>query len=96
MAARAERDLDHRGKCRRLRDEIREFIDDHWQRFGRRGPETEQGIDHINAGAETRLFDLAGFALDVERLMAVFIQVVTVPGLKPRIRDRVVASAVPL
>lgn len=50
----------------------------------------------IDASAETGLFDLAGFALDVERLMAVFTQVVTVPGLKPRIRDRVVDSAVPL
>lgn len=50
----------------------------------------------IDASAETRLFDLAGFTLDVEQLMAVFTQVVTVSGLKPRIRDRVVASAVPL
>ena len=50
----------------------------------------------IDASAETGLFDLAGFALDVERLMAVFTQVVTLPGLKPRIRDRVVDSAVPL
>ncbi|MGH3833118.1 MAG: nucleotidyltransferase family protein [Pseudonocardiaceae bacterium] len=50
----------------------------------------------IDASAETGLFDLAGFALDVEQLMAVFTQVVTVPGLKPRIRDRVVDSAVPL
>ncbi len=50
----------------------------------------------IDASAETGLFDLAGFALDVEQLMAVFTQVVTVHGLKPRIRDRVVSSAVPL
>lgn len=50
----------------------------------------------IDVGEETGLFDLAGFALDVEQLMAVFTQVVTVPGLKPRIRDRVVSSAVPL
>ncbi|MGH3751371.1 MAG: nucleotidyltransferase family protein [Pseudonocardiaceae bacterium] len=41
----------------------------------------------IDASAETGLFDLADFALDVEQLMAVFTQVVTVPGLKPRIRD---------
>jgi len=50
----------------------------------------------IDASAETGLFDLAGFALDIEQLMAVFTQVVTVPGLKPRIRDRVIDSAVPL
>ena len=50
----------------------------------------------IDASAETGLFDLAGFSLDVERLMAVFTQVVNVPGLNPRIRDRVVDSAVPL
>ena len=42
------------------------------------------------------MFGLPGFALDVKRLMAVFTQVVTVPGLKPRIRHRVVDSAVPL
>ncbi|MGH3707836.1 MAG: nucleotidyltransferase family protein [Pseudonocardiaceae bacterium] len=50
----------------------------------------------IDASAETGFFDLAGFTLDVEQLMAVFTQVVTVPGLKPRIWDRVVDSAVPL
>ncbi|MGH3866466.1 MAG: hypothetical protein ACRDQ4_10085 [Pseudonocardiaceae bacterium] len=42
------------------------------------------------------MFDLAGFALGIEQLMAVFTQVVTVPGLQPRIRDRVLDSAVPL
>ncbi len=50
----------------------------------------------IDTSAETGLFDLAGFALGVEQLMAVFTQVVTVPGLKPRIRDRIVDSTVPL
>lgn len=50
----------------------------------------------IDAGPETDLFDLGGFAVDVEQVVAVFTQVATVPGLKPRIRDRVVASAVPL
>lgn len=50
----------------------------------------------IDGSTETGLFDLAGFALDVEQLMTVFTQVVTVAGLKPRIRDRVVDSAVPL
>jgi uncharacterized protein len=42
------------------------------------------------------LFSMAGFALDVEDLMGVFTQVATVAGLKPRIRDRVVAHAVPV
>ncbi len=31
----------------------------------------------IDASTETGLFDLAGFAVDVERLMVVFTQVVT-------------------
>jgi len=42
------------------------------------------------------LFAMAGFAVDVEELMGVFTQVATVAGLKPRIRDRVVAQAVPV
>ena len=42
----------------------------------------------IHASPETGLFDLAGFALDVEQLTTVFTQVVTVPGLKPRILRR--------
>jgi uncharacterized protein len=40
--------------------------------------------------------DLTGFALDVEDLLAVFTQVATVNGLKPRLRDRILADAVPL
>lgn len=42
------------------------------------------------------LFTLTGFALDVEDLLGVFTQVVTVPGLKARIRDRVLTEAVPV
>ena len=38
--------------------------------------------------------DLTSFALAVEDLLAVFTQVATVPGLKPRLRDRVLAEAV--
>lgn len=42
------------------------------------------------------LWDLTDFALDVEELLGVFTQVVTERGLKPRIRDRVLAEVVPL
>lgn len=42
------------------------------------------------------LIDLAEFALDVEALLGVHTQVVTIAGLKPRIRQRVLAEAVPL
>ena len=65
-------------------------------RVGRQGDANGNSDLLIDARAETGLFDLTGFALGVEQLMAVFTQVVTVPGLKPRIRDRVVDSAVPL
>lgn len=41
-------------------------------------------------------FDLAGFALDVEDLLGVFTQVATPNGLNPRIRDKILAEAVPL
>ncbi len=40
------------------------------------------------------LVDLAEFALDVEALLGVHTQVVTVGGLKPRIRQRVLDEAV--
>lgn len=40
--------------------------------------------------------DLTGFALAVEDLLAVFTQVATPSGLKPRLRDRVLTEAVPL
>ncbi len=40
------------------------------------------------------LLAMTGFALDVEELLRVFTQVVTVPGLEARIRDRVVAELV--
>jgi predicted nucleotidyltransferase len=42
----------------------------------------------------TGLFALSGFALDVEALLNVFTQVTTPKGLKPRMRDRVLADAV--
>lgn len=41
-------------------------------------------------------FDLAGFAIDVEDLLGVFTQVATPNGLKPRVRDKILADAVPL
>lgn len=41
-------------------------------------------------------FDMAGFAIDVEQLMGVFTQVATPNGLKKRIRERILAEAIPL
>lgn len=41
-------------------------------------------------------FAMSGFALDVEELLNVFTQVATPNGLKERIRDRVLAEAVPV
>lgn len=40
------------------------------------------------------LMDLASFAIEVQDLMEVFTQVVTVPGLRERLRDRVLAEAI--
>ena len=42
------------------------------------------------------LFDLSGFLLDLESLLQVQVDVVTERGLRPRIRERVLAEAVPL
>jgi len=41
-------------------------------------------------------FDMSGFALDVEGLLNVFTQVATPNGIKARMRERVLAEAVPV
>ena len=50
----------------------------------------------VAAGSDTTLLDLSGFALAVEQIVGRHVDVATVPGLKPRIRGRVLAEAVPL
>jgi len=62
--------------------------------------------DEANAGSDldllvapgpgTTLFDLSGFALDVEEIVGRHVDVATPGGLKARIRDRVLAEAVDL
>ena len=42
------------------------------------------------------LLDLAGFHLDLEDLLGISVDVMTVGGLRERIRDDVLAEAVPL
>jgi hypothetical protein len=48
----------------------------------------------IDVAPDTSLWDMSGFALDIEDLLGVFTQVTTPNGLKPRIRDEVLAEAV--
>lgn len=50
----------------------------------------------VDPGPHCSLWDLSGFALDVEDLINVFTQVATPNGLKARIRDRVLSEAVPV
>lgn len=50
----------------------------------------------VDAQPGTGLFALSEFAAEVEDLLGVPTQVTTVAGLKPRIRDRVQAEAVPV
>ena len=50
----------------------------------------------VAPGADTTLFDLSGFALDVEEIVGRHVDVATPRGLKARIRDRVLAEAVAL
>ncbi|AHI01319.1 nucleotidyltransferase family protein [Kutzneria viridogrisea] len=50
----------------------------------------------VDPGPHCSLFDLTGFALDVEGLLNVFTQVATPNGLKARIRDRVLSQAIAL
>lgn len=42
------------------------------------------------------LVDLGGLLMDLSELLGVEVDVVTEAGLKPRVRDRVLAEAVPL
>ena len=42
------------------------------------------------------LFDLSGLLLDLESLLHTSVDVVTERGLRPKVRDRVLAEALPL
>ena len=53
-------------------------------------------VDLLVPGPDTTLFDLSGFALDVEEIVGRHVDVATPRGLKARIRDRVLAEAVAL
>jgi predicted nucleotidyltransferase len=50
----------------------------------------------VAPGPDTTLFDLSGFALEVEEIVGRQVDVATPRGLKPRIRDRVLVEAVAL
>jgi predicted nucleotidyltransferase len=50
----------------------------------------------VAPGPQTTLFDLSGFALDVEEIVGRHVDVATPRGLKVRIKDRVLAEAVAL
>jgi predicted nucleotidyltransferase len=50
----------------------------------------------VTAVPGSGLFALSAFATEVEDLLGVFTQVVTMNGLKPRMRAHVAAEAVPL
>lgn len=50
----------------------------------------------VDAAAGRSLLDLSGFALEVEDLLGRPVDVTTSAGLKSRLRDRILAEAVPL
>jgi uncharacterized protein len=50
----------------------------------------------VAPGPDTTLFDLSGFALEIEEIVGRHVDVATPRGLKARIRDRVIAEAVAL
>lgn len=50
----------------------------------------------VDVEPHTSLWDLSGFALAIEELLNVFTQVATPNGLKARMRDRILAEAVPV
>jgi predicted nucleotidyltransferase len=50
----------------------------------------------VAPGPRTTLFDLSGFALDVEEIVGRHVDVATPRGLKARIKEQVLAEAVAL
>jgi uncharacterized protein len=66
-------------------------------RRGLRDAVETRDVDLLVApGPDTTLFDLSGFALEVEEIVGRHVDVATQRGLKARIRDRVLAEAVAL
>ena len=62
---------------------------------GDAGPESD--IDFIvEMDAGRSLLDLGGLLFDLQQLLGIEVDVVTEKGLKARIRERVLAEAVPL
>jgi uncharacterized protein len=59
------------------------------------GPESD--VDFIvEMDAGRSLLDLGGFLYDLQQLLGMEVDVVTEKGLKARIRERVLAEAIPL
>lgn len=91
-------------ELRARRDEILEIASRHGARnvrvFGsvaRGDVEEASDVDILVEMEKGRsLLDLAGFHLDLEDLLGVHVDVVTVKGLRERIRDDVLAEAVSL
>ena len=63
-----------------------------------RGDNTDQSdVDFLVEMEQGRtLFDLSGLLIDLEELLHISVDVVTERGLRPRLKDRVLAEAVPL
>jgi uncharacterized protein len=50
----------------------------------------------VDLAPNRSLLDLGGVQMDVQALLGCHVDVVTAPGLRPRIRRRVLAESVPL
>jgi predicted nucleotidyltransferase len=62
---------------------------------GEAGPESD--VDFIvEMDAERSLLDLGGLLYDLQQLLGMEVDVVTEKGLKARIRERVLAEAIPV
>jgi len=98
----------HRGKdslCRVHRSRNGRRISGPFGRLGGRFSRPRPGAEAVETsdvdllvapGPDTTLFDLSGFALDVEEIVGRHVDVATPRGLKARIRDRILAEAVAL
>jgi predicted nucleotidyltransferase len=62
---------------------------------GEAGPESDLDV-LVDMEPGRSLLDLGGLLVDLERELGCKVDVVTEPGLRPRIRDTVLKEAVPL
>ena len=96
--------MDRRAILKEKREDILRLAEKHGARHvrifgsvarGDAGPDSDVDV-LVEMDPGRSLFDMGGLLMDLESLLGCKVDVVTEPGLKNRIRDRVLREAVPL